>query len=119
MADDASQDSQTNKISVSGIFDQIEVEAGTDYTAPACLFFGLRSVHGSVTLTVLYRDLDDNGVLLEREITVPGEPLVTATVCLPLSRIPVPRAGSYLWIVQYRDDPLGESRVEVKIRNGE
>ena len=115
LADAAAQDGATGKVNLAGLFDQIEVEAGTDFTAPAVLFFALRGIHGRVRLTLLYADVDGD-VLLEHDIEVPGEPLVTATVCRPIPRIPVPDPGVYTWELHFGDgeDILGSARVTAR-----
>jgi hypothetical protein len=112
LADEVSPDDATGKVTVSGIFNQIEVDPGTDFTAPAHLFFALRDVHGRVELILLYVDLDDNGVLLERSVQVDGSPLLTTDVCVRISKMPVPHPGVYSWELLFGNELLGASRVQ-------
>src|SRR4051794_10494068 len=90
LADAVSKDPY-GKVTVVGMFDQIEVRSGKDYTEGACLFFALRGVHGHVQLQLTYTSLADNETLLERKLTVEGadDPLLTADVTLNINRIPV------------------------------
>jgi Family of unknown function (DUF6941) len=118
LADEVVPNPVDGKVTVSGIFDQITVRPGTDFTSPASLFFALRDVHGKVELTLLYVDLANNEVLVERKLSVQGTPLLTTDVCVSLPRIPVPHAGCYAWELHWENEMLGASRLEAFVTDG-
>ena len=103
------------KVTVGGMFDEITVRSGEDFTTRAYLFFSLRDIHGRVSLRLTYTNLNDNDVLLERTFNVTGEPLQTTDIKVLIDEIPVPHAGSYVWELFHGDDQLGSTRVEAKV----
>jgi hypothetical protein len=118
LADEVAPNHDTGKVTVSGIFNQIEVELGADFTSPASLFFALRDVHGRVELTLLYVDLSTNEILVERELSVDGNPLLTMDVSVSLPKIPVPHPGGYAWELHWENEMLGASRLEAFVSDG-
>ncbi len=103
------------KVTVGGMFDEITVRSGEDFTTRAYLFFSLRDVHDRVSLRLTYTDLEDNDVLLERTVAATGEPLRTTDMTIRINRIPVPHAGWYIWELFHGGDQLGSTRVEAKV----
>jgi hypothetical protein len=118
LAHEVSQDN-TGKLTVTRIFDQIEVEPGQDFTRQSYLFFTVRGVRGRTSLKLYYVDLQDNEVLLEKKLTLDGnDPLLGTTVCIPLPRLRVPHPGVYAWELFHESELLGSARVQVVVSAG-
>lgn len=117
LADEISQDSATGKVTVRGIFDQIEVDSpATHFTCVAYLFFAVRNVHRRVDLVLRYVDLSTNEVLLERPVALESDgPLATTDVSIHLPRIPVPHSGEFAWELYCGNDVIGVSRVIARV----
>lgn len=120
LADEVSRDDETGKITLAGIFDQIEIQSPAEaFSSSAFLFFAIGGVHGETELVLAYVDLSDNSVLLERRLPVASEsPLATTAVCIPLPSIPVPHPGVYAWELYWNDERLGTSRVTAEVSDG-
>ena len=119
LAEEILHDEATGKVTVAGMFDQIEVDQkGADFTAPASLFFSLRDRHGRVEMTLLYVDLATNEAILERPLMVQGDPLTTTDVQIPLRKIPVPHAGAYAWELHWGEEMLDSSRLMAAVSAG-
>ncbi|HUR55014.1 MAG TPA: hypothetical protein VMZ71_12855 [Gemmataceae bacterium] len=108
-------DETTRKVNLLGLFDQIAVTPGADFTTGASVFFALRGVHGEAQLTLFYVDLEDGEALLERPLRVEGSPLETTDFSVRVNRIPVPHAGSYAWELHCGSELLGTARVEAVV----
>lgn len=107
----------SGRVTVSGIFDTLLVERGSDYTSGAFVFFAVRGVHGEAALRLVYVDLaDDETILVERNLRVNGSPLETTDVSVRINHIPVPHMGTYAWEVFHGDERLGTTRVEAMER---
>jgi hypothetical protein len=117
LAEDVTKDPRTGKVSVTGIFDVIEVEHHAKaFTSPAMLFFSLREVHGEVELDLAYTDLSDNRVLMGRKQKVSStSPLETVDVAIVLHKIPVPHPGEYAWELYWGNEMLGASRLSARV----
>ncbi len=115
LVDAVELDSETGKVSLSGLFNRVDVPADADYAAGATIFFSLRGVHGEVRLTLLYVDLLDDAALLERPIRIEGQPLETTDVSVRVNQIPVPHPGSYAWELFYGAESLGSARIDVVV----
>ncbi len=115
LADDATQD-ESGKVTIHGLFDLIEVEEpAREFTSGAYLFFALREIHGSTTITLRYTHVDSDRLVLERSQTIPADsPLETVDVAIPLPSIPVPEEGSYMWELFWGEDALGSLRCEAR-----
>lgn len=115
LVDSADRDPTTGKVNVLGMFDCIDVPAGSEYAAGATLFFAVRGVHGRADLDLLYVDLATDEVLVERAVRVDGDPLDATDVTVRMSRIPTPHAGEFAWELQCDGEPLGSCRVRVTV----
>jgi hypothetical protein len=117
LADSVTKDPETGKVDVRGMFDQIEIqEPSREFTSPGNLYCGLRDVHGSLTLSFRYTDLQDNSILVDRSLPVRhDDPLVTLDVVVAIKKIPVPHAGVYLWELVWENEVIGSSRLTANI----
>src|SRR5687767_10672869 len=99
LADDVSVDEATGKVTVSGIFNQIEIKAPeTAFTSQAYLFFALSDVRTAADLRLCYVDLRTLEVLRERPIRVEcADPLGVTDVLVEVNSMPVPHPGAYAW----------------------
>jgi hypothetical protein len=82
LVDSVIRNEEAGKIVLAGLFNQIEVAQGTDYTAGAWVFFSVRGVHGVADLNLIYVDLSDDETLLEQPFRVEGGPLETTDVAI-------------------------------------
>jgi hypothetical protein len=121
LADDVSEDPVTRKLTVTGIFDVIEVQRpATHFTAPAYLFLALKDVLGQIEVVVHYVDLRDHRVLVQytRLIAQHHDRLATAVTALRLcAGIPVPHPGVYAFELHTGNELLGSIRVEAVVLN--
>ncbi len=117
LADTASQDENTGKVTVSGMFDCVEVKAEeTEFASPAVVFFALREVHGRVDLSLLLVDLSTDEAILRRLFAVQNDnPLATTDVVLNVPSIPVPHPGSFAWELYWNEESIGTSRLEAVV----
>jgi hypothetical protein len=114
LADDVKQDEETGKVTVTGMFDQVEVnQPGEYFTSPAYLFFALNNVHGEAELDLHYVDLSTNASLLHRRFKVKSAgPLETIDVTIRLKPIPFPHPGVYAWELYCGSEQLGSSKLK-------
>ena len=107
----------SGRVTVSGIFDTLIADRGSDYTSGAVVFFAVRGIHGHAALRLVYVDLaDDETMLVERNLRIDGSPLETTDVSVKINRIPVPHPGTYAWEVFYGDERLGTTRINAMDR---
>src|SRR5437764_988093 len=97
LADEITQDPEPGKVTVSNIFDRIDIKRpATNFTSTAYLFFCLRGLHGEAELKLAYVDLSDNEALFEQTVQVrEDDPLQTADVRVRLPKMRVPHDGEY------------------------
>jgi hypothetical protein len=117
MVDDATQDTSTGKVDVTGIFDEIDIlRPATHFTAQAFLFFTLTGLHGEVDLTLQYVDLSDLSLLLDRPFSVRANgPLESQVVCSRVPAMPVPHPGIYAWELHWQNELVGSSRITARV----
>ncbi len=107
----------TGKVNVTGMFNAINVEEPSrEFTAPAFLFFALRGVHGPITLSFRFVDLEDQSVLIDRSLPLThDDPLTPLDVILPLRHMPVPHAGVYVWELVWENEVIDSLRLTASI----
>jgi hypothetical protein len=113
LVDSVDHDESTGKISLRGLFDRLVVSPGTESAGGATVFFAVRGIHGEARLRLLYVDLSDDEILIERPVRVEGEPLDTTDLSVRVNRIPVPHPGMFAWELYFENDLLGSARIEV------
>jgi hypothetical protein len=117
LVDDADQDPGTGKITITGLFDQIEVKRpATHFSTQAFLFFALTDVRGQVDLALRYVDLSDLSLLVEFPLSVvSADPLASTVVCVRAPPMPVPHPGVYAWELWWQNDIIGSSRIVAQV----
>ena len=116
LADAVTQSEETSKVTVSGIFDGIEIQPDTEFAAGAVVFFAVTNVHVPTRLKLLYVDLADDEIVLERDVLVDATPLEATDITVRVNRIPVPHAGPFAWEVFCGEERIGSTRLEVRYK---
>jgi hypothetical protein len=117
LADDVDCNPKTGKVTLVGIFDQIEVtRPATHFASTAYLFCALRGIHGRTELVLCYVDLSSNAVLLEWPVSLnETNPLATVDIAFRLPPVPVPHEGEYAWELYFEGEVIGSSRVTATV----
>lgn len=116
LADSVVQDERTGKLTISGIFDHIEIAPGSCHADGVCVFFSVGNVHGRERLRLQFVDLEDDSVLLEREVIVEATPLETTDLTVRINSIPIPHLGTFAWELYHREERIGSARIRVTSR---
>ncbi len=118
LADHIYRDPATGKISILGTFNRLfarkvgnNERLGRETYAYICL----RNLRGLVSLSLCYRDLQTNVVLMRtRPIKVESkDPLRVLEIVLPVASFPMPHAGVYAFELHAGNDIVGSIRVSV------
>ena len=117
--EDVIADEQTNKITLEGIFNVIDVPPGAEtYDTPWILFFAVSGVRGRLQMRLLFVDLTTLDVLLDRPVIIEmDDPFEITDMWVRVNTLPAPRAGAYAWELHWDGTTVGSSRL--MIREGE
>jgi hypothetical protein len=116
LAEEVSLEDDTGKVTVSGIFNVIELpQQVVSYDQPVTLFFALSGVHGRTDMQLCLVDLLTLEVVLTRPVRVESDdPLEITDVSVRVNTMPPSHSGSYSWELHCEGEMLGSSRLIVR-----
>lgn len=117
--EDVIADESTNKVTLTGLFNVIDIPTGAEsYDTPWILFFAVSGVRGRLQMRLVFVDLATLEVLLDRPVIVEtDDPFEINDMWVRVNTLPTPRAGAYAWELHWNGNTVGSSRLT--IREGE